>query len=407
MSVKAENTCKPVGAKTPGCFRVPRLCLWFCGVLLPFFAVAADASGEKMEDAGAGTSQVPSKMTFSSKISDVLSNWPTAGIETGYMSRAILKPGQKMAYKWANSLATTPQGEAEEQKVPGEFALPPPRGPRGMFMVPGCKFVMGFGAMPAGNEAVALKVTSFYMDAYDVPGNVWTEVRQWAILHGYTNLAQGQNGAKLGGGEAGSDHPVVMVTWYDCVKWCNARSEKEFLLPAYYVNETQKQVYRVGDQDLSNICVDWTANGYRLPTEVEWEMAARGGVSGQLYPWGDRVDGKRANYSGGDGSSTNNGTTPIGTYRNRWMEIDGKKEVVSDENGYGMHDMAGNVYQWCWDWYGPYSANICGPATGAYRVMRGGCWASVQDVNLTCGFRNAMRPGSSSPYVGFRCVRKH
>jgi len=265
---------------------------------------------------------------------------------------------------------------------------------------------MGFGIMPPGNEAVARKLTSFYMDAFAVPGCVWMEVRQWALIHGYTNLARGQNGARLGGGEAGPDHPVVNVTWYDCVKWCNARSEKEMLVPAYYLNDGQKEVYRNGVCDLSNICVDWTANGYRLPTEAEWERAARGGLSGLLYPLGDKLERNWANYSGGGGPAAT-GTMPVGYYRNRVVEVDGLKMAFSDENGYGMHEMAGNVYNWCWDWYGPYTTNACGPVTGAYRVIRGGCWASQEDLNLSCGYRNALRPGSASPYVGFRCVRKH
>ena len=378
----------------------------FCGVLLPFLAVAADTNDVLIPVASAGAD--PSdRSRLPPRIAGVLSNWPSAGIDSGFLNRAVLLPTQKADFKWANIMVQpADQGKTNEVAVPGEFALPPPRAPRGMVMIPGGMFVMGFGAMPPGNEAVARKVAGFYIDAFDVPGSIWTEVRQWAINHGYTNLAVGQSGAKLDGTEGGPLHPVVNVTWYDCIKWCNARSEKEMLVPAYYLNETQKEVYRNGVQDLSNICVDWTANGYRLPTEAEWEKAARGGVSGQLYPWGDKLDATRATYSGGNAARAN-GTVPIDQYCNNVVEINGKKVGISDENGYGLHDVAGNVYQWCWDWFGPYTTNACGSEIGAYRVIRGGCWASVEDVNLSCGYRNAMRPGTASPYVGFRCVRKH
>ena len=384
------------------------VCRWLgslvLGVLLPWLAVAAG------DEAGGvtGANDDPPVLKgwkVSPRANGILSNWPSANVETGFLNRAVMPAKPKPDYKWANITVESVQGKTNEMEVPREFALAAPRPPRGMTMIPGGMFLMGFGPVPLNSEGEARKITSFYIDAYDVPGNFWTEVWQWAIAHGYSNLAKGQNGVRPGGKEAGPNHPVVNVSWYDCVKWCNARSEKEMLVPAYYLNETQKEVYRTGNADLSNICVDWTANGYRLPTEAEWEKAARGGVDGKLYPWGDTLNENCANYSGDNGAHTN-GTTPIGFYRLMVLELEGKKVVLSDENAYGMHDMAGNVYQWCWDWFAPYTANTCGPMTGAYRVIRGGCWASVEDSNLACGYRNAMRPGTASPYVGFRCVRK-
>jgi formylglycine-generating enzyme required for sulfatase activity len=81
---------------------------------------------------------------------------------------------------------------------------------------------------------------------------------------------------------------VKAVDWYDCVKWCNARSELEGRIPAYYTDAMQTTVYRTGRWDVDNSSVNWNA-GYRLPTEAEWEKTARGGASGQRFPWGNTI----------------------------------------------------------------------------------------------------------------------
>jgi formylglycine-generating enzyme required for sulfatase activity len=98
---------------------------------------------------------------------------------------------------------------------------------------------------------------------------------------------------------------VVVVDWYDVVKWCNARSEMEGRTPAYYTSAEQTTVYRSGQTDVDNAWVNWTA-GYRLPTEAESEKAARGGASGQRFPWGDTISWGQANYCPG-------GTTTLPT----------------------------------------------------------------------------------------------
>jgi len=141
----------------------------------------------------------------------------------------------------------------------------------------------------------------------------------------------------------------VNVSWYDCLKWCNARAERDGLTPAYYTSGTQDAIYRTGSLDLSNACVNWDAAGYRLPTEAEWEKAARGGLVGHHYPWqsyggtcSNHIDGSRANYwNSGDPYG---GTTPVGYYNGNQTPAG-----IDMANGYGLYDIVGNAYEWCWD----------------------------------------------------------
>jgi formylglycine-generating enzyme required for sulfatase activity len=107
------------------------------------------------------------------------------------------------------------------------------------------------------------------------------------LTHNYTDLAAG-NGFYP---SKGANHPVHSITWYDMVKWCNARSEKDGLTPCYTLSGS---VYRTSYSD--DVVCNWAANGYRLPSEAEWEKAARGDLSGKRFPWGDRISQSQANY---------------------------------------------------------------------------------------------------------------
>lgn len=147
-------------------------------------------------------------------------------------------------------------------------------------------------------------------------------------------------------------HPVVGVTWYGAVAYAR-----------------------------------WI--GKRLPTEAEWEIAARGGRENALYPTGDDIEKSQANFFSSD-------TTAVMSYAS---------------NGYGLYDMSGNVYEWCHDWYGYnyYEVSIQepedprGPLQGVYRVLRGGCWKSLKE-DLRCSRRHRNNPGTVNGTYGFRCV---
>ena len=269
--------------------------------------------------------------------------------------------------------------------------------PAGLALIPAGAFTMGDN-LDGETDAVPISVTvsGFYMDTNLVSYSQWQPVYNWAASHGY--------GFDNAGAGKAANHPVQTADWFDTVKWCNARSQQAGLTPVYYTDAGLTQVYTNGD--LAPY-VNWAANGYRLPTEAEWEKAARGGLSGQRFPWGNTISESQANYYGYTGYSYDLGpngynatyatggfpyTSPVGSFA---------------PNGYGLYDMAGNVWEWCWDWYGtPYAggSDPRGPASGSLRVLRGGNWNS--SANYTrCASRYGYNPNNASSSVGFRCVR--
>ncbi|MGH7953864.1 MAG: formylglycine-generating enzyme family protein, partial [Limisphaerales bacterium] len=166
--------------------------------------------------------------------------------------------------------------------------------PTGMALIPAGWFTMG-DTLDSEGDAIPtnIYVSAFYVDTNLVSFSFWQTVYNAATaFDGYTFVNAGAG--------KGANYPVETVDWYDCVKWCNARSQLAGLMPVYYTDTGLTQVYKTGETD--NVYVNWTANGYRLPTEAEWEKAARGGLSGRRFPWGNRMDENQANYYGATGS---------------------------------------------------------------------------------------------------------
>lgn len=257
----------------------------------------------------------------------------------------------------------------------------------GFVYVEGGTFKMGSSTGYGDEQPVhSVTLSSFYMSP--------TELTQ-GEYEKYCTYSSSSPSSSYG---KGSDYPVYYVNWYDALVYCNNRSKAEGLTPCYKIKDTTDtsswgSVPASDANSWDNVICDFTANGYRLPTEAEWEYAARGGnkSNGYTYSGSDSI-GDVAWYNGNSSS-----THQVGT---------------KSANELGIYDMSGNVWEWCWDWYSSRqyekdSAGVTNPrgaSSSSARACRGGSYYNVNSYG-TVSFRSSNTPYKMNYLIGFRLVR--
>jgi len=265
-----------------------------------------------------------------------------------------------------------------------------------MVWVPGGSFRMGSPSTEPGrysnedyrtaNDGI-VTMSGFYMGKYQVTQEQWMEVIGEENNPSYFH---GGSGREPASGEEQGKRPVENVTWFDAIEFCNKLSQLEDLTPVYTITgRTPATGYPITS---ATVTANWSANGYRLPTEAQWEYACRAG-STTAWHFGNTqtVLGNYAWYM----NNSNSRTHQVG---------------LKLSNDFGLHDMHGNVWEWCWDWYtASYNnaggnANPLGPTAGTNRLIRGGSWINSAE-NTRSANRFSDYPGSRYGNVGFRLVR--
>ena len=320
--------------------------------------------------------------------------------DSGYRVKGWTRDGE--AVNGTNAFYSFTVTKGVEVKVSFESNSVPPTPPASAdktYTVGGISFTMkgiaavtnknvGHADYSSNNDVHTVSLTAYRIGETEVTQELWEKV-------------MGNNPSSFSSspesGEVQEKRPVERVSWYDCIAFCNELTKQAGLGESQCVYSVEGHIYGTADAVAKKVPeMDMNKKGFRLPTEAEWEWAAMGGTE---HKWaGTNVKGQLINYAwyrDSDGGNANNKTHEV------------KKKQA---NGYGLYDMSGNVWEWCWDWSGvlpnPMPPDYAGPAdSGSDRVVRGGGWYVDADRDARA-FRSSGYPGGLGSALGLRVVSR-
>ena len=348
----------------------PRSDLWSVGALLFRCLTGEDYYGG-MEGAEEEWPDVPASLWMT--LGRALERRPTRRFESAEAMREALFPVGSGEARGVRRDTGTRTGKGRDALGQLSEALPD-----GFVLIRAGRFRMGSPESEVGRHGYetqheAVITRDFFL------GQSPVRQRDWVAL-------MGANPSHFGG----DDRPVDTVSWYDAVAYCNALSEREAIEPAYAVRGVSGRPGHEGFQIAECRFKGLDATGYRLPTEAEWEYACRAGTTSAHYAGNDEGQLDAIGWFAGNSDGE---THPIGRRR---------------PNEWGLYDMLGNVFEWCWDWWDAYPAGSAtdpfGPSGGQYRVYRGGCWYDGAP-SARSAYRLNYSPGHRLNVIGFRLAK--